>query len=70
MRSYREYKNYKGESILVLLNNSDNDVLKVQKKIMERGYIIMALEYLFIDGEKIPVIKAREAIEEWSNPAY
>lgn len=46
------------------------DVLKAQKQITAKGYIIMALEYVFIDKGKITVIKAKKAIEEWSNPAY
>lgn len=70
MNDYKEYKNSNGESIFVVLNSNDMDVLKAQKQITAKGYIIMALEYLFIDGEKTPIIKARETIEEWSNPAY
>lgn len=70
MNDYKEYKNSNGESIFVVLNSNDMDVLKAQKQIAERGYIIMRLEYVFIDEEKTPIIKARKAIEEWSNPAY
>ena len=70
MNYYEEYKNSNGESIFVVLNSDDMDVLKAQKQIAERGYIIMTLEYVLIDEEKTPIIKARKAIEEWSNPAY
>lgn len=70
MNNYKEYKNSNLESIFVILNSNDMDVLKAQKQITAKGYIIMALEYVLIDKGKITVIKAKKAIEEWSNHAY
>ena len=70
MNGYKEYKGSNGESIFVVLNDNDNDLLEAQKQIVSNGYVIVMIGRLLIGMESAPVIKARKAKEEWRNPAY
>lgn len=70
MNGYKEYKGSNGESIFVILNDNDNDILEAQKQITSNGYIIIMVGRLLVGMENTPVIKARKAKEEWRNPAY
>lgn len=68
MNGYKEYKGSNGESIFVVLN--DSDLLEAQKQIVSSGYVIVMIGKLLVGMESTPVIKARKAKEEWRNPAY
>lgn len=70
MNGYKEYKGSNGESIFVILNDNDNDLLEAQKQIVSSGYVIVMVGKLLVGMESTPVIKARKAKEEWRNPAY
>lgn len=70
MNGYKEYKGSNGESIFVILNDNDSDLLEAQKQIVSNGYVIVMVGRLLVGTENTPVIKARKAKEEWRNPAY
>lgn len=70
MNGYKEYKGSNGESIFVILNDSDNDLLEAQKQIVSNEYVIVMIGRLLVGMENTPVIKARKVKEEWRNPAY
>lgn len=70
MNGYKEYKGSNGESIFIVLNDNDTDLLEAQKQIVSNGYVIVMVGKLLVGMESTPVIKARKAKEEWRNPAY
>lgn len=63
MINCKEYKNENGESIFIILNASDVDLLEAQKHIVSNGYIIMKVGRLLDGLEAIPVVRARKPQE-------
>ena len=64
MNNYEEYKSGHGYSMFILLNGSDNDLLKAQKEITASGYIIIATGNLCIGSEDYTVIQAMKVQED------
>ena len=64
MNNYKEYKSSNGESLFVLWNGSDVDILEAQKQITANGYIIIEIGCLAMDAGQRTTIKARKVQED------
>lgn len=60
MNNYKEYKYGTNESLFILMEDSDNDILETQKEITEMGYIIIEIGCLSISAGQLTVIKAKK----------
>lgn len=63
MNNYKEYKDRNGESIFILLNNTNSDILDAERQITSMGYIITEMGCLSLVAGVLTAIKARKAQE-------